>query len=70
MPEWMDIVNFFSPSQHDTKNHSEYIKWSFSIGDFERYVNFKSDYLELLLSVYKMGQVRFFDGVGACSTDW
>ena len=32
-------------------NHSEYIKLSFSFGYFERYVNFKSDYLELLLSV-------------------
>ena len=34
------------------RTNSEYIKWSFSIGYFERYVNSKSDYLELLLSVY------------------
>ena len=34
------------------KNNSGYIKLSFSIGYFERYVNSKSDYLELLLSVF------------------
>ena len=34
------------------KPNSYYIKWSFSIGYFKKYVNFKSDYLELLLSVY------------------
>ena len=39
------------PSQYDTKNNSEYIKSSFSIGYFERYANSKRDYLELLLSV-------------------
>ena len=33
------------------KPNSLYIKWSFSIGYFERYINLKSDYLELLLSV-------------------
>ena len=33
------------------KTNSEYIKSSFSVGYFKRYVNFKSDYLELLLSV-------------------
>ena len=33
------------------KTDSEYIEWSFSIGCFERYVNSKSDYLELLLGV-------------------
>ena len=54
MPEWfqMDFVHFVSPSQYDTKNNREYIKWFFSIGYFERYFNSKSDYLELLLSVY------------------
>ena len=35
------------------KNNTELIEWSFSIGYFERYVNSKSDYLELLLIVYK-----------------
>ena len=35
------------------KANSLYIKWSFIIGYFERYVNSKSDYLELLLSVYE-----------------
>ena len=36
-----------------TKNNSGYIKWNFSIGYFESYVNYKSDYLELLLGVHK-----------------
>ena len=34
------------------KNIIKYIKWCFSIGYFERCDNWKSDYLELLLSVY------------------
>ena len=34
------------------KTDSIYIKWSISIGFFEKYVNSKSDYLELLLSLY------------------
>ena len=45
-------LHFVSPSQYDTKNNREYIKWFFSIGYFERYFNSNSDYLELLLSVY------------------
>ena len=53
MPEWfqLDFVDFSSPSQYDTKTNSENMEWSFSIGYFERYINSKSDYLELLLSV-------------------
>ena len=47
---WILLI-FFSPSQYETKNNCEYIKWPFSIVNFERYVNSKSDYLELLLSV-------------------
>ena len=43
---------FLSPVNMTLKNNSEYIKWSFSICYFERYVNSKSDYLENLLSVY------------------
>ena len=39
------------------KNNNGYIKLSFSIGYFERYVNSKSDYLELLLSVYHCNAV-------------
>ena len=34
------------------KRNSEYKKSSFSINYFERYDDSKSDYLELLLSVY------------------
>ena len=34
------------------RNSIEYIKWFFFIGYFEECVNWKSDYLELLLSVY------------------
>ena len=45
--------SFFSlPVKTTQKYKSGYIKWSFSIGYFERYVNSKSDYLELLLNVY------------------
>ena len=33
------------------QNNFKYTKWVFSIGYFERYVSWKSDYLELLLSV-------------------
>ena len=53
MPEWflLEFVHFFNPRQYDTKNQQKYINWSFSIGYFERYLNVKSDYLELLLSV-------------------
>ena len=53
MPEWFQLlfVVFFSLSQYDTKKSWIY-KWSFSITFFERYVNSKSDNLELLLSVY------------------
>ena len=39
-----------------TQNNNEYIRRSFSIGNFERYVNSKSDYLELLLSVYPLSR--------------
>ena len=35
------------------KTSSQCINWSYSIGYFEKYVNFKSDYLELLFSVYR-----------------
>ena len=42
---------FFFPVNMTLKPNSKYIKWSFSIGNFKRYVTFKSDYLELLLSV-------------------
>ena len=49
---WIMFI-FFSPGQYDTKNKQYiYIKWSFSFNYFERYVNWKNDYLELLLSVY------------------
>ena len=57
---WILFI-FFSPSQYDTKNNSEYIKWPFSIGYFERYVNLKSDYLELLSSVYRQQSNNLFD---------
>ena len=47
------ILFIFSlPVNTILKNNSGYIKLSFSIGYFERFVNCKSDYLELLLSVY------------------
>ena len=47
------LLFFLSPSQYDNKNNSEYIKWFYFISYFERYVDSKSDYLELLLSVYR-----------------
>ena len=47
---WILLI-FFSPSKYETKNKCEYKERPFSIGYFERYVNSKSDYLELLLSV-------------------
>ena len=40
------------PVNMTLKTNSLYIKWSFYIGYFERYTNSKSDYLELLLSVF------------------
>ena len=43
---------FSLPVNMTLKTNGEYIEWSFSIGYFERYINSKSDYLELLLSVY------------------
>ena len=46
-----NLLMFFLPVNVTLKTNSLYITWSFSIGYFERYVNFKSDYLELLLSV-------------------
>ena len=48
----LSLFIFFSSVQYDTNNNSAYIKYSFSIGYFERYVNSKSVYLELFLSVY------------------
>ena len=42
MPELfqLDYVHFVCSSQYDTKIYnSEYIKWSFSISYFEKYVN-------------------------------
>ena len=54
-PEWFQrgYVNFFLFwSIWHLKTTIKYIKWFFSIGYFERCVNWKSDYLELLLSVY------------------
>ena len=52
--EWflLEFVHFFYQSQYDTKHNQKYIRWSFSISYFERYLNVKIDYLELLLSVY------------------
>ena len=38
-------------------NNPQYIKMSFSIGYVSRYVNWKSDYLELLLSVYMFDEL-------------
>ena len=49
--------SFFSSVNMILKNNGEYIRWSFSIGYCERYVNSKSDYLELLLSVYSSNTV-------------
>ena len=47
------LCSFFShPVNMTLKNNNEYIKWSFSIGYCERYVNSKSDYLGLVLSVF------------------
>ena len=47
------ILIFFSHFVNMTlKTNSRYIKCSFSIGYVERFVNCKSDYLELLLSVH------------------
>ena len=47
------ILFIFSlPVNTTLKNNSGYITLSFSNGYFERYINSKSDYLELLLSVY------------------
>ena len=54
MEEWfqLEFVNFFSlPVNMTPKTHSLHIKLPFSICDFERYANYKIDYLELLLSV-------------------
>ena len=48
----------FLPVNMTLIHNSEYLKWSFSIGYFERYVNLKSDYLELLLSVFSMRKVK------------
>ena len=45
-------MSFFSLGQYDTKINSENIKSSRSISYFERYNNSKSDYIELMLSVY------------------
>ena len=47
------LCSFFSLSVNMTqKNNSEYINSSFSFNYFERHDDSKSDYLELLLSVY------------------
>ena len=48
---WIMFI-FVSPGQYDTKNNITYMKWIFYISYFEIYINSKSDYLELLLSVY------------------
>ena len=46
------IMFIFSHSVNMTqKSNSKCIKWYYSIGYFDRYVDSKSDYLELLLSV-------------------
>ena len=47
---WILFI-FSLPVNTKLKNKSGYIKLSFSVGYFKRYVNSKSDYLELLLSV-------------------
>ena len=52
--DFSSILFIFSlPVNTILKNNSGYIKLSFSIGYFERYANSKSDYLELLLSVFE-----------------
>ena len=57
------ILFIFSlPVNITLKSNSLYIKWSFSIGYFERYADSKSDYLELLLSVQKTKVVAFSTG--------
>ena len=43
---------FSLPVNMTLKNKIKYIKWFFSIGYFQSYVYWKSDYLEFLLSVY------------------
>ena len=51
---WSDLLLFVITSNSlnmTLKKNWIYIRWSFSIGYFERYVNSKGDYLELLLSV-------------------
>ena len=51
--DFSGVMFIFSlPVNMTLKNNSKYIKCFFSIGFFERYVNSKSDYLELLLSVH------------------
>ena len=51
--EFSWVMFIFSLTVNTTlKNNIKYIKLIFCIGYFERYVNWKIDYLELLLSVY------------------
>ena len=45
------MFNFSLPVSMTLKNNIKYMKLFFSIGYFERYFNWKSDYLELLLGV-------------------
>ena len=53
------LFSFFSlPVNITLKKNIECIKWSCYIDYFKRYVNLKSDYLELLLSVYISVYIR------------
>ena len=49
------ILIFSFPVNMTFENNNRYIKWLFSIGYFERYSNWKCDYLEL---VYKLRRVK------------
>ena len=48
------MLIFSLPVNMILKNNIRYIKWLFSIGYFEKNSNWKSDYLEFLLSVYHL----------------
>ena len=50
--DFTGVIFIFSlPVSIILKNNIKYIKWFFFIAYCKRYVNWKSDYLELLLSV-------------------
>ena len=63
--DFSGVMFIFSlPVNMTPKKNIEYIKWFFSIGYFERYVNWKSDYLELLLSVVGQKMKQYSTSIG------